>query len=138
MKEQFVKEVETNLRDNILTYWSDKMADPRGGFYGRRDGSDRLDEEAPKGAILNARILWAFSAAYRVLGDKKYLNMATRAKDEIIGRFYDREFGESIGRSMLTVPLLKPRNSFTPSDLQSTGYLNTTAPQGTLKLWNMP
>ncbi len=93
MKRQFVKEVETNLRDNILTYWSDKMVDPRGGFYGRRDGSDRLDEEAPKGAILNARILWAFSAAYRVLGDKKYLNMATRAKDEIIGRFYDREFG---------------------------------------------
>jgi mannobiose 2-epimerase len=82
-----------NLRNNILNYWIEKMVDPRGGFYGRRDGNDNLDADAPKGAVLNARILWSFSAAYRVLGDKEYLDMATRAKREIIDRFYDREFG---------------------------------------------
>jgi mannobiose 2-epimerase len=89
----FRKEVIDILQNNILSYWIDKMVDPRGGFYGRRDGLDRLDEKAPKGAILNARILWSFSAAYRVLRKPEYLEMATRAKREIIDRFYDKEFG---------------------------------------------
>lgn len=69
------------------------MVDPCGGFYGRRDGFDRLDGDAPKGAILNARILWTFSAAYRVIGNPEYLEMATRAKREIIDRFYDHKYG---------------------------------------------
>jgi cellobiose epimerase len=90
---KFGEEVIENLQSNILVYWMDNMVDPRGGFYGRRDGHDRLDTEAPKGAILNGRILWSFSAAYRVLGDARYLEMATRAKREIIDRFYDRQYG---------------------------------------------
>lgn len=81
------------LQTNILPYWLERMTDPRGGFYGRRDGNDVLDAYAPKGAILNARILWTFSAAYRVLGRKEYLEAATRAKREIIDRFYDPEYG---------------------------------------------
>ena len=92
-KQQPCAEVMENLRTNILPYWTDRMTDPRGGFYGRRDGNDRLDPDAPKGAILNARILWAFSAAYRVTGDNAYLEAATRAKREIIDRFYDSEYG---------------------------------------------
>ena len=85
--------VRKNLIENILPYWMDTMVDPRGGFYGRRDGSDRLDPDAPKGAILNGRLLWTFSAAYRVVGDPRYLEMATRAKDYIMRHFIDREFG---------------------------------------------
>lgn len=91
--ENFKTEVLENLTQNILPYWIDKMVDPAGGFYGRRDGNDTLDPSAPKGAILNARILWTFSAAYRVLRRPEYLEMATRAKREIIDRFYDPEFG---------------------------------------------
>ena len=91
--ENFKTEVIENLTQNILPYWIDKMVDPAGGFYGRRDGNDTLDTSAPKGAILNARILWTFSAAYRVLRRPEYLEMATRAKREIIDRFYDPEFG---------------------------------------------
>jgi len=86
-------EVLTELQDNILRYWMERMTDPRGGFYGRRDGNDCVDAEAPKGAILNARILWSFSAAYRVLGRPEYLEAATRAKREIIDRFYDSVYG---------------------------------------------
>jgi mannobiose 2-epimerase len=89
----FREELITCLRTNILNYWIEKMVDPNGGFYGRRNGHDVLDVDAPKGAVLNARILWSFSAAYRVLRDKKYLDMATRAKREIIDRFYDKEYG---------------------------------------------
>jgi len=86
-------ELRTELTDNILPYWMDNMVDPRGGFYGRRDGNNVLHPDAPKGAILNARILWSFAAAYRVLGTPQYLDMATRAKREIIDRFYDPEYG---------------------------------------------
>ncbi len=93
MKEKFKDEVIECLTNNILPYWMEKMYDPRGGFYGRRDGHDKLDEDAPRGAILNARILWSFSAAYRVLGKPEYLEYATKAKREIIDRFYDKEHG---------------------------------------------
>ena len=82
------------LQNNILRFWLDKMQDQEhGGFYGRIDGSGVLHPEAEKGAILNARILWSFSAAYRVLGNQEYLEAATRAKDYIIEHFIDKEYG---------------------------------------------
>ena len=81
------------LTTNILPYWIDRMVDPAGGFFGRRDGFDSLDPSAPKGAILNARILWTFSAAYRELHRPEYLDMATRAYDYIRARFVDHEHG---------------------------------------------
>lgn len=93
VKEQFRSELHRNLTDNILSYWSEKMTDPCGGFYGRRDGLDRLHAEAPKGAILNARILWSFSAAYRYTHDKEYAALALRARDYIVEHFIDKEFG---------------------------------------------
>lgn len=89
----FRQELLDNLTCNILPYWLDRMTDPRGGFYGRRDGSDNLDADAPKGAILNARILWSFSAAALATGNPDYLAAATRARDYIVDRFIDREFG---------------------------------------------
>ena len=49
--------------------------------------------EAEKGAILNARILWTFSSAYRLLKKEEYLTTATRAKRFIIDHFYDKEYG---------------------------------------------
>ena len=82
------------LQNNILRFWLDKMVDQEnGGFYGRIDGHGVLHPDAEKGAILNARILWSFSAAYRVLGDEEYLKAATRAKDYIIDHFIDKEYG---------------------------------------------
>ena len=78
-KKIFAQELLDNLTGCILPYWMQRMTDPDGGFYGRRDGDDRLDPEAPKGAILNARILWTFSAAARVLGNQEYAGMARRA-----------------------------------------------------------
>lgn len=87
-------EMQDVLQKNILRFWLDKMVDQEhGGFYGRIDGHEHLHADAEKGAILNARILWAFSAAYRVLGDKTYLEAASRAKHYIIDYFIDREYG---------------------------------------------
>ena len=88
------QEMQDVLQDNILRFWLDKMQDhEHGGFYGRIDGNGVLHPDAEKGAILNARILWSFSAAYRVLGNQEYLEAATRAKDYILEHFIDAEYG---------------------------------------------
>ena len=82
------------VENNILRFWQDRMVDrEHGGFYGRIDANEVLHKDAEKGAILNARILWSFSAAYRVLKKPEYLQMATRAKDYIIDHFIDPEYG---------------------------------------------
>ncbi|MBM6993195.1 MAG: AGE family epimerase/isomerase [Prevotella sp.] len=82
------------LDHHILDYWLRRMTDhEHSGFYGRADGHDHIHPEADKGAILNARILWAFSAAYRVTRNPDYLSAATRARDYLIDFFVDREFG---------------------------------------------
>ena len=87
-------EMQNVLENNILRFWLDKMQDTEhGGFYGRMDGHHQLHPEADKGAILSARILWSFAAAYRVLRKPEYLAAATRMKDYILEHFYDEEYG---------------------------------------------
>ena len=92
-------EMQDVVQNNILRFWLDRMQDnENGGFYGRIDANEQLHREAEKGAILNARILWSFSAAYRVLGSSAaeasaYLAAATRAKDYFIDHFIDHEYG---------------------------------------------
>ena len=82
------------LENNILDFWLTNMQDvERRGFYGQMRGDGSLVKDANKGGILNARILWSFSAAYRVLGKPEYLQAATRAKDYILEHFIDKQYG---------------------------------------------
>lgn len=91
---QMKHEMQDVLEQNILPFWMNRMTDhENGGFYGRIDGLGQLHPQTEKGAILNARILWAFSAAYRVLQNNDYLETATRAKDYLIDHFIDKEYG---------------------------------------------
>ena len=88
------QEVREVLENNILRFWIDRMQDnEHGGFYGRIDNNNVLHADADKGAILNARILWTFSAAYRVLHEPIYLEMAYRAKCYFVNHFIDTEYG---------------------------------------------
>ena len=82
------------LETNILRFWQEQMVDYRqGGFYGRIDGYNVLHPDAEKGAVLNARILWTFAAAARVLNNTPYRILAARAYDYLMQRFMDREQG---------------------------------------------
>lgn len=81
------------LQENILPYWLRLQDQENGGFYGQVRGDETLVPQANKGGILNARILWTFSAAYRVLGRPEYLEAATRARDYILEHFVDKELG---------------------------------------------
>ena len=87
------RQLKKELTENILPYWMLKMTNPEGGFYGRIDGNEQLDPSAPIGNIMTARMLWTFASAYRLLGNKEYLDMAQKAKEFIISRFYDHELG---------------------------------------------
>jgi cellobiose epimerase len=79
--------------DSILSWWMKYMIDERGGFYGSVNNSNEADLTAPKGIVLNSRILWAFSAAYVHSGNESHLNIAQRAFDYILDHFVDAEYG---------------------------------------------
>ena len=92
--DQIKAEMQDVVENNILSFWFEKMQDFRQrGFYGQMRGDGTLVPEADKGCILNARILWSFSAAYRVLHKPEYLMAATRAKDYILEHFIDKIYG---------------------------------------------
>lgn len=91
--EKLRKDILSELENDILPYWMLKMHDPAGGYYGRRDGLDRLDAAAERGAILNARILWTFASAYNRLCRHAYLQEARHAYKYLREHFIDPDFG---------------------------------------------
>lgn len=82
------------ITGNILPFWLNHMQDQqRGGWYGQMTGRGKLLPDAPRGAILQARLLWTFAAAYRVLQHEEYLEAALRTKDYILRYFVDHQYG---------------------------------------------
>ena len=80
--------------DRILTYWSTQMPDAKhGGFHGQITAANEVVTQAPKGAVLNARILWTFSAAYRYQPRPEHLALAARAFEYLEQHFLDRDYG---------------------------------------------
>lgn len=91
--QRFRQELQTEL-PRILTWWSDKMVDKtHGGFLGQMDHFNKIHPNAPKGLVLNARILWAFSAGARYLHNDWFRKMADRAYRFLTERFIDRQYG---------------------------------------------
>ncbi len=92
-KEALKADVLQTLQQNILPYWIRLADKENGGFYGQVNGKEQLNKEAHKGGVLHARILWTFSAAYRILKEDIYLQMATHAKEFLLNKFWDKENG---------------------------------------------
>ncbi|WP_026713030.1 AGE family epimerase/isomerase [Flavobacterium daejeonense] len=79
---------------NILNYWSENTIDTqKGGFIGQIDSNNQKQPLAEKGVVLNARILWTYSAAYKLNKNEETLKCAKRAFDYIVTHFYDPKFG---------------------------------------------
>lgn len=88
------EKVERELRGNILPFWLKHTVDEEyGGFRGQITNDLQIDPLAHKGLILNARILWTFSKAYKVYKDDVHLRTATRAYEYLRQHFWDTEFG---------------------------------------------
>ncbi len=89
---RYQKEMWVEL-ESILSFWMKETIDSaNGGFYGKIDNSNKISKEAPKGSVLNSRILWAFSSAYKLTNYTPYLQTAERAFAYIRNYFIDKEF----------------------------------------------
>jgi mannobiose 2-epimerase len=84
----FKKEVEQELED-ILRFWTDKMSDGHGGFHGQMDAQGNIHPHASRGSVLQSRILWTFSAAYRHTGSERWLETADGAYRYLQEHFTD-------------------------------------------------
>lgn len=81
------------LTENILPWWMNYAVDhENGGFYGEVDYDNQPVPHADKFITLNARLIWTFASAYRVLGDEKYKEMADRAYDYFVKHFWDDRY----------------------------------------------
>ena len=79
---------------DILAYWQRYAPDAEhGGFYGRVNYQNQPDAKADKGIVLNARILWSFSAALRQTHHEEYRPIADRAFQYIRQYFVDPQYG---------------------------------------------
>lgn len=90
---QLGADVEKELKDGILEFWIKNTVDnENGGFYGYISREMAVDGKHDRASVLYARILWTFSKAYGVFGEKKYLDMATRAYNYLLEHFIDRDY----------------------------------------------
>jgi cellobiose epimerase len=91
--EQYKKEAAQELMQ-ILSYWKTHTLDhAQGGFVGRIDNEGNVYTDAPKGSVLNSRILWTFSAAYNHTGKEEYRAIADRAYRYLRDHFIDQQYG---------------------------------------------
>ncbi len=91
--EKYKKNLKNEL-SQILDFWQKNTIDrANGGFYGKIDNDNKIFNEAPKGSVLNSRILWAFSAAFNLTKNTEYLQTAEIAFAYLRDHFIDKEFG---------------------------------------------
>ena len=83
-----------NLTKVILPYWLKNGPDKKnGGLIGEIDDLNQPIFQAPKGLILNSRVLWTFAASYKLLKDEQLLLFAHDVYSYIEEKFYDSQHG---------------------------------------------
>lgn len=82
-----------HLENKLIPFWRGMRDDEKGGYYGQRDYSLELDEDAHKGAVYISRILWFFSNCYMLLGNDELLDDAEHAYEFIRDIMIDKENG---------------------------------------------
>ncbi|MBO9584107.1 MAG: AGE family epimerase/isomerase [Flavobacterium sp.] len=93
LQRKLLKSELTAELDSILNYWSERTVDSQnGGFVGQIDFNDHLIANAEKGSVLNARILWTFSASYTTTKNENHKKLAERAFEFLAAYFYDTQF----------------------------------------------
>ncbi|MFH4967691.1 AGE family epimerase/isomerase [Gaetbulibacter sp. M240] len=76
----------------VLSYWREQTIDREyGGFFGQIDFYNKVIPKAPKGIILNTRILWSFSAASNYLKTNSFQDICERSFEYLKEHFKDTE-----------------------------------------------
>ncbi|MBN1887734.1 MAG: AGE family epimerase/isomerase [Thermoflexales bacterium] len=93
-KHDWPQRIERELRGNILPFWVAHTVDAQnGGFYGALSNDLRVLNDVPRSAVVCARVLWTYAAAYRLYGDPAYLRMSRHAYDYLTHAFWDGDYG---------------------------------------------
>ena len=88
------KELKSEMTENILPFWMNQAYDVKtGSFFGQILHDETVVAVSNKGAVLNARILWTFSAAYNETGETVYLEFAEKAYQYFSTHFIDYQNG---------------------------------------------
>ncbi|OJF77302.1 MAG: N-acylglucosamine 2-epimerase [Treponema sp. CETP13] len=91
--EKLADEVKTELTNTIIPFWGKLRDEKFGGYYGFVDFDLHIDKTAPKGCILNSRILWFFANAYKMLNKPNLLEAATHAFNFMLEHCFDSQNG---------------------------------------------
>ena len=95
----FSQRVGDQLFGHIMPFWCGPALDhEQGGWMGWLSNELKPDRTQPKGLIVNSRILWAFSAVHRARPEKLFQQMADRALDFVMNRFWDAQHGGAFWR----------------------------------------
>lgn len=86
-------EFREHLENNLIPFWNHLKDEENGGFFGYVHGDGIPEPEAVKGVILNNRILWFYSTAYRILKTPKLLEIADHAYRFLTEHCYDSRYG---------------------------------------------
>jgi mannobiose 2-epimerase len=84
---------EARLEMAALLHSVSDIADTAGGFHGDTDADGRPIPDAPRGAVLYARLLWLFSALAGHLSSAEAAALAQRAAVWLRGHFIDPDHG---------------------------------------------
>jgi len=88
------RQVRAQLFGHILPFWTGPALDhEQGGWVAWMSNDLRVDQSQPKGLIVNTRLLWTFSAVCRTQPEAIYQQMAARAYEYVMGRFWDSQHG---------------------------------------------
>ncbi|MCL2388708.1 MAG: AGE family epimerase/isomerase [Defluviitaleaceae bacterium] len=83
-----------DLEGNLMKWWAENTVDEKhGGFYGAINADNTPDETADKFIVLNARLVWTYSACYDATKNEKYKKLAQRAYEYVATHFYDKKYG---------------------------------------------
>ena len=97
--ETFSAQVGDHLFGHYLPFWCGPALDhENGGWMAWLSNDLKPDRTQPKGLIVNSRILWAFSAVHQVRPEPVYAEMAGRAFDFVMNKFWDAQHGGAFWR----------------------------------------
>jgi mannobiose 2-epimerase len=88
------RRIEDELRSNILPFWMERTLDrENGGYFGALTNDLVVDNDVPRSAVVAARILWTFSAAYHAFREPAALAAARHACAYLTGPLWDEQHG---------------------------------------------
>ncbi len=97
--EKFSQQVSEHLFGHYLPFWCGPALDKKnGGWMAWLTNDLKPDRTKPTGLIVNTRLLWAFSAVQRARPEKLFQQMAERAFEFVMNKFWDAQHGGAFWR----------------------------------------